>query len=186
MHVAEPASNMRSRGFTLIEMLAALVIIALGMLGVIEAIGQTASNGTRMRDRTLAHWVAMNRLTQTRLEPRPPEIAKTSDEVEMAGRRWRWTMEVTETPVESMRRIDVYVTDADTGDDRPLASVTGFYGSAVAARGAPILWGAAPRAPRGPGEPPADDSDGARDGDTEGTSPDADENAMLDGAGVNR
>src|SRR5688500_2555086 len=97
----------RHTGFTLLEVLAALVIISLGMLGVIEAVGQTASNATRMRDRTLAHWVGMNRLAAVRLEPRAPKIDKTSDEVEMAGRRWRWTMEVTETPVQSLRRIDI-------------------------------------------------------------------------------
>ena len=110
------ASKRAARGFTLIEVLAALVIVSLGMLGVIEAISQTAGNSTRMRDRTLAHWVAMNRLTQARLETRAPNIGKTSDEVEMAGRRWRWTMEVQETPVATMRRIDVRVAEADDDD----------------------------------------------------------------------
>ena len=94
------ASKPSAAGFTLIEVLAALVIVSLGMLGVIEAVTQTASNSTRMRDRTIAHWVAMNQLTAARLESRALDIAKTSDEVEMAGRRWRWTMEVSETPLE--------------------------------------------------------------------------------------
>jgi general secretion pathway protein I len=148
-------ANNRSRehGFTLIEVLAALVIIALGMMGVIEAISQTATNSTRMRDRTIAHWVAMNRLTAARLETRAPNIAKTSDEVEMGGRRWRWTMEVTETPVQTMRRIDVRVAEAEGGDDeRAIATVSGFYGTAIAAAGmtAPI-WTGAPVA--GPGTP---------------------------------
>ena len=74
-------------------MLAALVIVSLGMLGVIEAVSQTASNSTYLRDKTIAHWVAMNRLTEVRLQQQAPKIDKTSDEVEMAGRngagRWR-------------------------------------------------------------------------------------------------
>lgn len=123
------------RGFTLLEVLAALVIISLGMLGAIEAISQTASNASRTRDRTIAHWVGMNRLTAVRLEPRAPKIDKTSDEVEMAGRRWRWTMEVTETPVKSLRRIDIRVAEADDDEDASIASVTGFYGSAIATQG---------------------------------------------------
>lgn len=153
------------RGFTLLEVLAALVIIGLGMLGVIEAIGQTASNSTRMRDRTLAHWVAMNRLTAVRLEQRAPNIAKTSDEVEMAGRRWRWTMEVSETQIKSMRRIDVRV--AEVGDDRSLATVTGFYGSAIAQPGAlSSPWSAPTAVPSSEGTtPPANNSgDGTQDG----------------------
>ena len=52
--------RLRPRGFTLIEVLAALVIVALGMLGVIQAVTQTARNGTYLREKTLAHWIAMN------------------------------------------------------------------------------------------------------------------------------
>jgi general secretion pathway protein I len=163
------SSRIFSRGFTLIEVLAALVIVSLGMLGVIEAIGQTASNSTRMRDRTIAHWIAMNRLTTARLETRAPNIGKTSDEVEMAGRRWRWTMEVSETPVQTMRRIDVSVGEAENEDDeRTLAVLSGFYGSAIAPTGTAPPWTGVPGGPNGPGgpgteQPPQDDPDSPKD-----------------------
>jgi general secretion pathway protein I len=135
-----PAPNL-CRGFSLIEVLAALVVVSLGMLGVIEAVSQTANNTAYLRDKTLAHWVAMNRLTEIRLEAQTPRIAKSSDELEMAGRRWRWTAEVTQTPVESMRRIDVKVRLADGDDASSLASVTGFYGTAIAAPGTTVvMW----------------------------------------------
>jgi general secretion pathway protein I len=134
-------SSRRLAGFTLIEVLAALVIVSLGMLGVIQAVGQTASNSTYLRDKTIAHWVAMNRLTEVRLQPRPPNIDKSSDEVEMAGQRWRWTMEVTQTDVESIRRIDIRVRPAEADESTSLAFVTGFYGTAVAPAGTTmILW----------------------------------------------
>lgn len=126
-------------GFTLIEVLAALVIVSLGMLGVIQAVGQTASNTSYLRDKTLAHWVAMNRLTEARLQPAPPKIDKSSDEIEMGGRRWRWTMNVTQTPVESIRRIDISVRAADADKDSALASITGFYGAAIAPPGSTLI-----------------------------------------------
>jgi general secretion pathway protein I len=126
-------------GFTLIEVLAALVIVSLGMLGVITAVGQTASNSTYLRDKTIAHWVAMNRLTEARLQPAAPKIDKSSDEVEMAGRKWRWTMTVTQTPVESVRRIDVSVRPLEADEDSSLAFVTGFYGTAVAPPGSILI-----------------------------------------------
>jgi len=129
------------QGFTLIEVLAALIIVSLGMLGVIEAVSQTASNGSYLRDKTLAHWVAMNQLTKTRLEPQMPKVDETSDEIEMADRRWRWTMKVTQTPLESVRRIDVSVRLADGDEKSSLASVTGFYGTAIAQPGTTlVLW----------------------------------------------
>jgi len=136
MHAAEYASRaLRRRGFTLIEVLAALVIVALGMLGVIEAVTQTARNGTYLRDKTLAHWIAMNLITEQRLQSSPPEVTKSSDEVEFAGQRWRWTMVVTQTQVDSLRRMDVSVRRAEGREDSSLTTVTGFYGTAIGAAG---------------------------------------------------
>ncbi|HLS81815.1 MAG TPA: type II secretion system minor pseudopilin GspI [Steroidobacter sp.] len=126
-------------GFTLIEVLAALVIVSLGMFAVITAVGQTANTSSYLRDKTLAHWVAMNRLTEARLLPTAPSIDKSSDEIEMAGRRWRWTMEVTQTAVETIRRIDVSVRAAEAPDGSSLATVTGFYGTALAPAGSVLV-----------------------------------------------
>jgi len=131
----------RGRGFTLIEVLAALVIVALGMLGVIQAVSQTARNGTYLREKTLAHWIAMNVITERRLLPSPPEVTESSDEVEFAGRRWRWTLRVTQTQVDSLRRMDVSVGPADAAEDVALVTVTGFYGTAIGASGGgTIIW----------------------------------------------
>lgn len=128
-----------ARGFTLIEVMVALVVIALGMLGVIQAVSQTASNSGYLRDKTLAHWVAMNQLTAVRLQKSAPSVDKSSDEVEMAGRDWKWTMEVTQSPVETIRRIDITVRPADAKEGSSLASVTGFYGTAVAPPGSTLI-----------------------------------------------
>src|SRR4051812_37353642 len=129
------------RGFTLIEVLAALVIVALGMLGVIEAVTQAARNGTYLRDKTLAHWIAMNIVTERRLAGNTPDVAESSGDVDYAGQHWHWTMRVTQTQVESMRRMDVAVRTADAADGTSLASVTGFYGSAIGpAGGGTLAW----------------------------------------------
>lgn len=159
------------RGFTLIEVIVAMLVIGLGMLGVIQAVSQTASNSGYLRDKAIAHWVAMNRLTEIRLQKTAPGIDKTSDEVEMAGRRWKWTMNVTQTPVETIRRIDISVRPADAKEGASLASVTGFYGTAVAPPGSALIaWqggdGAAPQPRQGdqaeeqqqpPNQPPEDE-----------------------------
>lgn len=131
----------RASGFTLIEVLAALVIVALGMLGVIEAVTLTARNGTYLRDKTLAHWIAMNLITERRLLPEAPPVAESSDEIEFAGQRWRWSMKVTQTQVESLRRMDVSVRPYDADESSSLATVTGFYGTAVGpAGGGTVRW----------------------------------------------
>lgn len=163
----------RLSGFTLIEVLAALVIVSLGLLGVITAVGQTASNTSYLRDKTIAHWVAMNRLTEARLQPAAPKVDESSDEVEMAGRKWRWTMTVMQTPIDSIRRIDVSVRPSEADEDSSMAFVSGFYGTAVAPPGSTlIVWqgqdrgGGEPRTRRELTPPtPEPDSDPAPDPD---------------------
>lgn len=142
------------RGFTLIEVMAALIIVSLGMLAVITAVTETASNSAYLREKSVAHWVAMNRLTEMRLAPQAPELGATSGEVEMAGKRWRWQAQVAQLELPSVRRIDVSVAplgDAKTSDDEnQYATITGFYGDKIAQPGTVIAqFDAPPQAPAG-------------------------------------
>jgi general secretion pathway protein I len=118
-------------GFTLIEVLAALIIVALGMLAAINAVNESVRSANYMRDKTLAHWVAMNRLAEARLGAQPPNIGESDGTVEFAGERWRWTMDVTNTPVKTMRRIDVQVRKDGMPEKTSLTTITGFYGTAL-------------------------------------------------------
>ena len=152
-----------SPGFTLIEVLAALVIVALGMLGAITAVNQSARNGTYLREKTLAHWVAMNVITERRLQTSPPDVAETNGEVEFANARWRWTLRVTQTEVRSLRRMDVAVALASAPEDSSLATLSGFYGTALSpASGGSVSW-AGTGAPGSGGE-----DDGTDEQDDEG------------------
>jgi general secretion pathway protein I len=129
-----------SVGFTLIEVLAALVIVALGMLGAIQAVTQVAGNGAYLRDKSFANWIAMNRITEVRLAPKAPEIGDTKGELDYGGQRWRWKMNVSKTAEPSMLRIDMDVAPADAPDKTALASISGFYGTAMAPQPAIVVW----------------------------------------------
>ncbi len=157
---AQQALARQSRGFTLIEVIVALVVVSLGMLGVITAVSQTASNSGYLRDKTLAHWIAMNRLTEVRLQKTAPAVDKSSDEVEMGNRRWKWTMNVTQTPVETIRRIEITVRPEEAKEGSSLASVSGFYGAAVAPAGTALIdW----QGGGGPVRPGDEDKEDERD-----------------------
>lgn len=148
----------RHLGFTLMEVLVALLIVSLGMLGVIQAVGQAASSTSHLRDKTLAHWVAMNRITELRLQSSPPQLGDSSGTVEMAGREWRWTTVVVKTPVNSMSRIDVSVALKDD-EDYSLTTVTGFFGTAIGPADTPTTsWQTVTpvNSPQGTPNPPPD------------------------------
>lgn len=99
----------RPNGFTLIEVLIALAIIAFGLIAVFGQLNQSALAASRLRDKTIAHWIAMNLLTERRLSRQFPGTGKESDEIEMANTRWRYEISFSETALESMRRADVSV-----------------------------------------------------------------------------
>ena len=153
-----PMPPAAQRGFTLIEVLAALVIVALGMIAAIQAVTQSARNGTYLRDKTLAHWIGMNVLTERRLQSSAPDVAESTGRVDFADQQWQWSMKVTQTQVASLRRMDVAVRRAEAADDSTaLANVSGFYGDAVGgAGGTGLSW-------VGTGGPGAGDEDAGAD-----------------------
>lgn len=98
---------MRQRGFTLLEVLIALAIVALSVGALLGTVTSSASNLSYLKDKTLAEWVALNRLTEIRTAKLFPSTGKRTGSAEMGSMRWQWEEEVTELPIKGMFRIDV-------------------------------------------------------------------------------
>ena len=138
------------RGFTLIEVLVALIIVALGAAAVLTALRTAADSAQRQRERMLAGQVAMNRITETRLEPEWPSTGTREGSAEMGGRRWRWRQEIGRTPFDGVVQITVRVRpEVQSGlkaDEGWLVTLTGARGrSLLADPGADRLWDLARR-----------------------------------------
>lgn len=116
----------RSAGFTLIEVMVALVIAALALVAVTASISQMVDAGMSMRDRTYASWIAQNKIAELRLANTEPDVSESSGEVEFAGIEWAWTATVSETGVEFLYRADVEISFAGSND--VIRTVTGFIG----------------------------------------------------------
>ncbi|MGH8401627.1 MAG: type II secretion system minor pseudopilin GspI [Gammaproteobacteria bacterium] len=117
----------RSDGFTLIEVLIALAVLAIAMLAVIGTASTSTHIASQLRDETLAHWVAMNELTALRVAPTWPALGKQDDDAEMGGRKWHWQVNVTTTSDPDLLRADIDVSDAEQ-KDQIVNSLTGFLG----------------------------------------------------------
>jgi general secretion pathway protein I len=115
----------RERGFTLLEVLVALSILALALGAMIRAGGESARNIADLRDKTFATWVAENLLSEALLLPDWPEIGETDGREEMGGREWHWEVTVSATGSQGaegiLRRLDVAVAPED--DQKAVAAV---------------------------------------------------------------
>jgi general secretion pathway protein I len=79
------------RGFTLIEVLVALVIVAFGMGAVLSALSASADNVAALREKTLAQWIALNRVADVRLNLQTPQTGTTEGDVKNFGNGdWHW------------------------------------------------------------------------------------------------
>jgi general secretion pathway protein I len=116
------------RGFTLLEVLVALGIVAVALGAIIKATAESASNVAYLRDKTLASWVALNQLNRTLLSKEKPseggEKSTSSGKVEMAGREWRWELQNSETSDPDLRRLEVSVRGQDSAN--PLVTLVAF------------------------------------------------------------
>ena len=125
------------RGFTLLEVLVALVIVALGLMAAFGQVNQTLTAANRLREKTIADWVAVDQMTKFRLtEDEFPAIGSSSNEVEMARTKWLWTAKVSKTDYPDLRQVDISVTYADNPKS-PVATLTGFLSKPAAKAATP-------------------------------------------------
>jgi general secretion pathway protein I len=112
-------------GFTLLETLVALAILAIALAAVMRATGAGTNHAEAMRMRVLADWVAQNRLAQhaARGDFLPPGVQ--NGEETQAGIRLLWKEEIGVTPNPSFRRIEVSVYAPDE-PEYALRRLTGF------------------------------------------------------------
>lgn len=114
------------KGFSLIEVLVALAVLGIALGAAVQSTGQQARNATYLRDRTLAHWVAMNQAAEQRIYQRWPGPGVLHGEERMGARTWYWSMTVADTQATSVRRLNVAVYDVFDRSSDPLARLEAY------------------------------------------------------------
>jgi len=114
-------------GFTLLEVMVALAVIAFALAAGISASSNNTRNAAGLQQRTYAHWVAMNKMAELNINRTFPPLRTTRGSMLMARHEWHWTMNVTKTPMTDIRRVDINVR-ADEDDKNSLVMLTGYLG----------------------------------------------------------
>ena len=100
--------HLKRRGFTLLEVMVALIIVSFALTAVTASMNQMIDAAESMRNRTYASWIAQNRITELRLAFATPDVGTSSGDVQYANTDWSWRASVSETGVDDLYRIDVF------------------------------------------------------------------------------
>ncbi len=113
-------------GFTLIEVMVALTIIAISLGALISSSGSQASSASYLKQKTLAHWVALNELAQLNIDNTFPTPGEKKGSTSMANHDWYWIRKTTKLAESNNRREVVFTIYIDKSYQENLTSLTGY------------------------------------------------------------
>ena len=134
-------SDRRNRGFTLIEVLVALVIVAVGMSVLMGALSSSARTVFYMQDKIFAEWLALNQIATLRIglqQGQIPPTGTTNGDLDFGNRSWHWRQDVVASQVPGINRIDFKVRPKEVkggDDDSWYVTVSGLAGNAMGTPG---------------------------------------------------
>jgi general secretion pathway protein I len=112
--------DQKEQGFSLVEVMVAMLIIAIALPALMYQIGTQVDSAQRLRDQTIAGWVAQDQLLQMRLAASQGNVYRPGiyNGVELqAGRNWHWQLQVATTAVPGLYRYDMQVAAAENPSD---------------------------------------------------------------------
>ena len=113
-------------GFTLLEVMVALFIVAIALGGAIRVMGNAAQNSSRLTNKTFAQWVALNQVAKLRIEKAWPKLGEDKGDTEMADRKWSWVQKTIKTNDKRVKRVEISVWLSSDSDSGSFATVIGF------------------------------------------------------------
>jgi len=119
-------------GFTLIEVMAALAVVAIALPALMTSLNLHQDNTGYLRDKALAQMVASNKLEELRIVSHARQSllrGRDSGQASVAGREWYWSLESQPTAVQGFSRIEIAVAASEEDLEQPLFTLIAFMSS---------------------------------------------------------
>ncbi|GEM_PF-1063301 len=106
-----------SRGFTLIEVLLALAVIAIALTALLKATSQNTIFTQRLKEKSIGHWVAQQGIASIQIGLVVIALnQENTQSMVMAGKKWYWRALITPTSIKKMQKISVQVSQKEATD----------------------------------------------------------------------
>jgi len=122
--ILRPKNKLYNQGFTLIEVLVALAIVAVALGTIIAITSQDIMRVDSMQKKMFANWVAQNILAENRLNNTKNSVGTKDGSIVYAGTEWNWEIVTSKSGIENLFRMDITVSNAN--NKISIRKLTGF------------------------------------------------------------
>jgi general secretion pathway protein I len=98
-----------NKGFTLIEVMIALSVVAIGLMATLKAINQEISGSSITQNKMIALWLLQNKMTEIRLNSALPNIGSNQGNQMLLNQTWQWQTNTKATANEKIRKVEVSI-----------------------------------------------------------------------------
>lgn len=116
-----------NNGFTLVEVLVALVLLAVALSAMIKTASENIVNTATLRNKYLASLIASNKVNEIRAVHTLPKTGNSNGNIELAKQNWHWKIKVDNTPDSNLRKLTVDIS-LDQDKDKTLYTLTSYLG----------------------------------------------------------
>lgn len=115
----------KHRAFTLLEVLIAMVVFGTTVAFLVRNINDQQYAHASISIKNIAHWVALNKMAETRMADEWPNMGVTRGEMDMRDHKWFWLQTVSKTTEEQLRQVEIEVREKES-DELPATRFVGF------------------------------------------------------------